>query len=771
MANSIYDKVIQALKQAENHNSNLMVRPEVILWPDPELQWEDVIPVLQENMPQLLIYGSYEPSKKQGPAIWLKCMITKLLPEATWAVDDIPIIYLPGVAKNDLRNVENAVFNFQPLLEYQYTGSLFIQDNGREWSILAFIENPLNGLDIRVAKDSATKDALKKTLPTIFQDAEVLVGKTIIDADYLNNQLFPDIIPTILRWMCKGDAFFKNMEVGKKEVFTNLCKSQYDFEPDHKNIKAIAEKLGSHKNSWKYVWQFYATAPHKYPEIEELLRLAKPADLGTGMFALPDESWPQVNEQKEDALSQALVKVAKLDADKALSLLSELETNNCQRRNWVWFELGRSPLVNSLQYLYAMASNASESFPSATIDILKDYYTTTGYLVDQCMRKSLAAVKSEKDKEIVKSIIQLFYKPWIESLTKKFQKLVEADASVFTSQTASEESENYVLFVDAFRFELAEEFSHRLLQNKYKVSIKSGWSSIPSLTPTSKPNVSPIATFVSTQSGIAEFRPQLLNNKDLLTNVFRDSLKENGFKYVTNANDINATGRYWQEIGEIDTKGHEEQAEMVKRIDELFDQVQEALEVAFEKGIKRIKIVTDHGWLLLPGGLPKTQLNAGLTETRWGRCALIKEGASTDLLHLPWRWNPFIYIAYAPGISFFMANQEYAHGGISMHECLVPELIIENIDNASILCEIRVVTWVNLRCSILTDDAPDGYSIDIRTKYNDPKTSIVLSKSKLLKGNTVSVIVDDIAESQAATIVLLDHNERIIDKKPTTVGG
>ena len=72
------------------------------------------------------------------------------------------------------------------------------------------------------------------------------------------------------------------MDAGKQEVFINLCKSQYEFEPDHKNIKAIAEKLGAQKNSWKYVWQLYATAPHKYLRIEELLRLAKPADLGSG---------------------------------------------------------------------------------------------------------------------------------------------------------------------------------------------------------------------------------------------------------------------------------------------------------------------------------------------------------------------------------------------------------------------------------------------------------------------------------------------------------
>jgi hypothetical protein len=150
---------------------------------------------------------------------------------------------------------------------------------------------------------------------------------------------------------------------------------------------------------------------------------------------------------------------------------------------------------------------------------------------------------------------------------------------------------------------------------------------------------------------------------------------------------------------------------------------------------------------------------------------LIKEGASTDLLHLPWRWNPAIFIAYAPGISFFKANEEYAHGGVSIHECLVPTMIIENPNVLNIEAEIKVVKWVNLKCSIQTSDVPDGYTVDIRTKYSDAKTSIVLSKSKLLKGNAASLMVDDGAEFQAATIVLLDEYERILDKKPTTVGG
>lgn len=771
MKYSIYDKVIQALNHAEQHNSNIMVRPEVILWPDPELQWTDVIPVLQTSFPHLLIYGQYDSSNRQGPSIWLKCMVAKTLPEANWDEEVTPIIYLPGIAKNDLRNVEEAGLEFQPLLEYQYTGTMFTQENGKEWTILAFVENAIIGLGLKVSKDAATKDALKKVLPTIFQDKEVLQGKTIIDSDFLNNQLFPDITSNILKWMCKGDAFLQSMDQGKREVFIDLCKSQYEFEPDHRNIKAIAEKLGSQRNSWKYIWQMYSNAPKKFAEIEKLLRLAKPDDLGSGVFALPGESWPQVNEEKEDELRKGLTKASKVLPKDSLALLKELEQIHHVRRNWVWFELGQAPLVNALQHLYQMALKSIEPIPSATIAELKEYYVSNGYLADQSMRKALAAVKTDKDKSLIKSLIKNIYQPWLELMALKFQSLVEKDASIFTTQKASLESESFVLFVDAFRFELAEEFCKHLLKFKYQVALETNWSAIPSLTPTAKPNVSPIATAISVTSDIKEFRPQLQIGKDLQTAAFRESLTAHNFKLVTSSNDINPDIQCWQEIGDIDTKGHEEQSDMVKRIEELFEQVQEVIDVAFENGVKKIKIVTDHGWLLLPGGLPKTQLNEGLTEERWGRCALIKEGAKTDLLHLPWRWNPSIFIAYAPGISFFKANEEYAHGGISLHECLVPTIIIENPNASKASAKILEVKWVNLKCAVVTENASIGYTIDIRSKYSDESSSIVESKNSIVKDNKGSVMVSDSAESHAATIVLLDENGRILDKKLTTVGG
>jgi len=771
MKQSIYDKVVQGLSQAKQHNGNIMVKPEVVLWPDPEMQWASVIPVLQIKFPALLIYGSYDKSKKQGPSIYIKCMVAQALPEADWDNTETPIIYLPGISKNDLRNIHNVELDFQPLIEYQYTGTVFTQENGREWTILAFLQNPIIGLGIKVAQDTATKDALKKALTSIFQDPDVLFGNAIIDAGYLNNQLIPDIVSNILKWMCKGDTAFSVMDNGMKEVFHSICKEQYDFEPDIKNIKAIAEKLGAQRNLWKYVWQHYVNAPKKYPQIESLLRLAKPTDLGSGMFAFAEESWPQVNEEKEDELSKLLLAASKLQPKEAANKLKIFEAQHGLRRTWVWAELGQAPLANALFYLLQMAEKAIEPFPFSSIADLKLYYTSSGYLADQSMRKALAAVKTEKDKAVIKAVITTVYKPWLETITQKFQSLVDKDSTIFTAQNANVETESYILFVDAFRFELAEEFSNRLKDLKYKIDLQTDWSAIPSLTPTAKPNVSPIATAVATESQFNDFRPKLKSGKDLQTAAFRDSLAAHNFILVTNPSDIVPGKNHWQEIGDIDTKGHKEQAEIVKRIEELFDQVLEILEVAFSKGIKRIKIVTDHGWLLLPGGLPKEELKKDLTETRWGRCALIKNGAKTDLLHLPWRWNPSIFIAYAPGISFFKKNEEYAHGGISIHECLVPVLFVENANVPTIQGEIKIVKWVNLKCTISTNNVPDGYAIDIRTKFNDEKSSVVLSVNRELKGNTVTLMINDVAESAAATIVLLDEAGRIMDKKPTTVGG
>ena len=60
------------------------------------------------------------------------------------------------------------------------------------------------------------------------------------------------------------------------------------------------------------------------------------------------------------------------------------------------------------------------------------------------------------------------------------------------------------------------------------------------------------------------------------------------------------------------------QLKLASRIDNLLDEIQERIEELVAAGWSRIRIVTDHGWLLLPEPMPKVTLPKHLAEMRWG---------------------------------------------------------------------------------------------------------------------------------------------------------
>lgn len=66
-------------------------------------------------------------------------------------------------------------------------------------------------------------------------------------------------------------------------------------------------------------------------------------------------------------------------------------------------------------------------------------------------------------------------------------------------------------------------------------------------------------------------------------------------------------------------------------------------------GWVKVRVVTDHGWLLLPGGLPKVELPAYLTETKWARCAVAQGETPKGFPVFPWHWNPHVRIVSPPG--------------------------------------------------------------------------------------------------------------------------
>ncbi len=135
---TVLEALIQSLSRTGEYNRDDQVAPAVILWPDKERQWEPVLPVLRVRLPHLLTMGPYAANCKTGPAIWLRCMIgrsasrgstSQLLPEANWPEKTIPILYLPGVSRQELRAVAECPPALMPLAELQYRGAFWSQVN------------------------------------------------------------------------------------------------------------------------------------------------------------------------------------------------------------------------------------------------------------------------------------------------------------------------------------------------------------------------------------------------------------------------------------------------------------------------------------------------------------------------------------------------------------------------------------------------------------------------------------------------------------------
>ena len=136
----IIEQLVASIREASEYNQNTQAAPAAILWTDKEKQWESAIPLLLEQMPELMVFGDYAPEQRTGPAIWLKCALENTLETQVITDDETPIIYLPGVSRIDIRAIESCPEALQPLAELQYRGALWSQSNGRDWTIFAWLK-------------------------------------------------------------------------------------------------------------------------------------------------------------------------------------------------------------------------------------------------------------------------------------------------------------------------------------------------------------------------------------------------------------------------------------------------------------------------------------------------------------------------------------------------------------------------------------------------------------------------------------------------------
>ncbi len=153
------DRLVVELRNAARHMHGQESPHAAILWTDPDEQWRALVHLLQEQLPQLFVLGDYVPAARRGPAIWLKCIVDRTV-DVGLAADAVPILYLPGIGRQQLRGTE-APSALGPLVELQYRGAVWSQRNGKDWTVEAFVVSD-DGLGLPMVRDERTRQALRE---------------------------------------------------------------------------------------------------------------------------------------------------------------------------------------------------------------------------------------------------------------------------------------------------------------------------------------------------------------------------------------------------------------------------------------------------------------------------------------------------------------------------------------------------------------------------------------------------------------------------------
>ena len=771
----VLDALLCSLEQAAAFNQNVQVPPAVILWPDQASQWERLIPVLRDVLPHLLTLGAFDPDIRCGPAIWIKCVLAGTLPGFSLDQGVVPILYLPGVSRQDLRAVESCPKHLQPLAELQYRGAFWTQQNSRDWTVYAFLKAESGGLGLEVAQDAQTQQAMARALVQLADTpVDGLRGRKLSAADF-DHLLTSDPVRDLLRWLSDPAGTRASWGPEVWGAFRSLCKSRLGYDPQDEGELVGAERLGQREGRWAEVWSRFSESPRHYPGLPSLLRKAEPAG-PADMFA-DMSAWPGENERQETTLRGVLTKLEGGTSKDARKAIFDLEVRHGMRRGWVWTELGLSPLARALEHLTELARVCSSALGGQTVEAMRDLYAEGGWQADAAVLQALSCVETREDQAAVAAAVRAVYLPWVEAAAERLQDLVLREgypgAGVPPTRPHRYGKGDCILFSDGLRFDVAQALVSALEGHGMKVTSGMSWQGPPTVTATCKPAAAPIAPKVSGDTSDNEFVPQVAGSGESLTPYrFRKLLEESGYQVLGKEETGDPKGRAWCEHGDLDHTGHQEGARLVRRIPEMVRDLCSRVAELLDAGWKRVHVVTDHGWLLVPGGLPKKELPKYLAETRWGRCSLLKDSTASPPLVVPWRWCGEVRVAMPRGVSTYKASMEYAHGGLSLQECLVPELTVSRGAATEAAVTISELTWRGLRCRVTVDGGSPTMLVDLRTKPAVPGSSLAAGGKPLAESGKVSLVVeDDSAEGMAAVLVVMDEGGTVVAKMTTTVGG
>lgn len=746
-----------------------IVAPVAVLWTDADGQWRPALRSLQASIPYLYSLGPYKPGERTGPVIWLKCVIERVLADVSLPADVVPILYLGGVSRQELRAAGDCPRELLPLIELQYRGAVWHQRNGRDWTIDAFVTSE-HGIGLDVAADPRTKEAMHRSLPVLIAEPLVHLRPRRLDADDFDRLSVEDPVRDVLTWMNGPEVFQKTADETKWASFRAVCRGSYKFDPETDAPAIAAAGLLNGDSAFEELWKRFAEAPGLYPALYSVMGQAQARDL----LARPDRN-PAINDREELTLRKALAAVAEKPHHEACTTTLELERVHGVRRHWVWARVDRAPLAIALEFLASLAKRADKAISAPTITEMVRIYADGGWEVDRAALESLLNVRSPADVELIGRVVKALYSEWLDQTARNFQSHVSAAGTEFRSLAKPVESEQgaCVLFADGLRFDVGGMLQEVLEARGAKVRVGHRIAPLPTVTATGKPWASPAHKMFEGPATTEDFSPIISTSKQAVNaERLRKVMESQGVDVIADgqvrmASNIAKGG--WAEIGELDTMGHKLGARLVDQIKREIEAIADRVIELLNLGWIRVRIVTDHGWLLLPGDLPKIELPPSLVVKKGHRAAAVKGESTVKLPTYPWHWNPQVVVVSPPGIGVFYADIEYAHGGVTLQECVVPDIIVE-LGHRDHGAEIVKVDWKGMRCRVSVKTEAKGLTVDLRLKRNDPKSIATGAKTVPESGDVTLIVEDDSHEGSGAVLVVLDPAGKVLHFAATTVG-
>jgi hypothetical protein len=738
------------------------------LWTDPDAQWRPLVAELSKSFPELYTLGEFVPGQRCGPAIWLKCVVERALPDANPPAGHIPVLYLPGLSRQVLRAGSECPVLLQPLIELEYRGAMWHQRNGRDWTVEAFFTTE-QGLGLDMALDARTREALLRALPLLINEPLADLRGRRLEAEDFDRLAIGDPVRDTLMWM-NDPASSAQLWAGPRwSTFRDVCRRQFGIDPEQAHPRDAGEALLNGGDPWDNVWRRFCEAPRGYPGVARLLREVAPKDL-----FVEEGRQPSANEADEARLGKELDGVAKLPHGAACTRVLELEKEHGKRRDWVWAQIGQSPLALALQPLARLAQAAQRALGGNDLAGIIKTYTEDGWQCDDAAMGALASPASSSDTGLIGRVVRTLYEPWLDRSARTFQ---DAFANARSGQAivaeVTPEKDVCLLFVDGLRYDVAQRLLVRLEARGLKARLKPRLTTVPTVTATAKPAATPARSLLEGRDAADDFQPALKESGQAVSSQrLHDLMGKLGVEVMEPDElrmPVSAEAGGWTESGRFDKLGHSLQGDLPRHLDLEIEALVERIDSLLSGGWNTVRVITDHGWLLLPGGLPKVDLPHYLAASKWARCATLKGESASTVPEYEWFWNPHVRIAIPHGICTFWAGNEYSHGGLSPQESITPDLSVERRSEV-IAAKIGAISWRGMRCRVQIEGASAGLRVDLRQNWKQAKSIVASVKEVDAQGIGSLAVSDDAFEGSAASVVLLDAAGQVIDHQPTTVG-